>query len=167
MTIYGWNSSSLLSICLYIYRMLGWSRDGNGSGLGRVFPYSDPTRRSRLVTQTRPVYYMDFFPEPGPAPTGPRGLHGPRSAVVLQGPFCGPIKKKKKRLPNIDFLSNQTGGEKEHSRKLILFSATNRSEQSETNKTHYFLSNQQIRNPFFFHYNIFPHQKQKPDRSEQ
>ena len=127
MTIYGWNSSSLLSICLYIYRMLGWSRDGNGSGLGRVFPYSDPTRRSRLVTQTRPVYYMDFFPEPGPAPTGPRGLHGPRSAVVLQGPFWGPIKKKK-CLPNIDFLSNQTGGEKEHSRKPIIFSATNRSE---------------------------------------
>ena len=85
-----------------------------------------------------------FFPGPKPAPAGPHGLHGPRWAMVLQGPFCGPIKKK--CLPNIDFLSNQTGGEKEHLRKPIIFLATNRS------KTF-----------FFFHYNIFPHQKQKQE----
>ena len=99
-----------------------------------------------------------FLPRPGPAPARPYRLHRPHWAVVLQGPFCGPIKKKS--MPDIDFLSNQTGGEKEDSRKPIIFLATNRSEQSKTNKTHYFLSNQHIGNPFFFII-IFSHIKSK------
>ena len=56
-------------------------------------------------------------------PPAPRALLGRGTS----GPILWP-NQKKKCLPNIDFLSNQPGGEKEHSRKLIIFSATNRSE---------------------------------------
>ena len=119
-------------------------------------------------TQTR-VTGQDLQPGPSPFtkriffgtrthPYGPRRLHKSRWAVILQGPFCGPIKKI--CLPDIDLLNNQTRGEKEHSRKPIIFSATNIFEQSETNKTHYFLSNQQIGNPFFF-ITLFSHIKSK------
>ena len=66
-------------------------------------------------TRARPAS-LDPRLEPGPirkwiflrGPDPPRGLHGPRWATVLQGPFCGP--KKKKFLPDIDFLSNQQIG---------------------------------------------------------
>ena len=88
---------------------------------------------------------MDFFFRGSDPPLwAPRALW----AVVLKAYSVAQLKKKK-CLPDIDFLGNQTGGEKEHSRKPIIFSATNRSEQSETNKTHYFLSNQEIGNFFF------------------
>ena len=102
--------------------------------MGQIFPYPDSTRGPNLARLLNGFF---FFRGSDPPLRAPRALW----AVVLQGLFCGPIKKKK-CLPDIDFLGNQTGGEKEHSRKPIIFSATNRSEQSETNKTHYFLSNQ-------------------------
>ena len=128
-------------------------RNGNGLGSSRVFPYPDPTHGLRPTAQTRLIYQTDFYFR---APLG-RGT---------SGPILWPNKKK--CLPNIDFLSNQTrdflsnqiGGEKEHSRKPIIFSTSNRFEQSETNKTHYFLSNQQIGNPSFF-ITIFSHIKSK------
>ena len=72
-----------------------------------------------------------FFAGPRPAPQAPRA----RWAMVLQGPFCGP--KKKKILPDTDFLSNQTSRGKRTQENRDL-------NRSETNKNHYFLSNQQI-----------------------
>ena len=93
-------------------------------------------------TRARPAG-LDPRPEPGPiskwiflrVPDPPRGLHGPHWATVLQGPFCGP--KKKKILPDIDFLSNQTSRGKRTQENPDL-------NKSEINKDHYFLSNQQI-----------------------
>ena len=77
-----------------------------------------------------------FFPGPEPAPAGPRW------AVVLQGPFCGPIKKKKKVC------------------LILIFSATKQEGKRTLKKIYYFLSNQQIRNPSFF-IAIFSHIKSK------
>ena len=93
-------------------------------------------------TQTRPAG-MDLRPEPGPISkrisfvgpkSAPRALRA-RWAMVLQGPFCG---LKKKILPDTDFLSNQTSRGKRTQENPDL-------NRSETNKNHYFLSNQQIR----------------------
>ena len=143
-------------------------RNGNRSGSGQVF--HTRTRPASLDQRLKPgpISKRIFLRGPDPprqalrAPWAPLG-HG------TSGPILWP-NKKKKCLPNIDFLSNQTrdflsnqaGGEKEHK------------------KTHYFLSIQQIWTignqqnplfsqqptdwkPFFFHYNIFPHQKQKQE----
>ena len=84
-----------------------------------------------------------FFPRPGPVPTRPCGLHGPHWAVVLQGPFCGPIKKnvclilifsvtkqegKKNTKENPLFSQHPTDLNNWKPTKPIIFSATNRSE---------------------------------------
>ena len=130
-----------------------WSGLGMATGRVRAGFFHIRTRPAGQDPQPRPGPFTKriFFPGPGPAPAGPRGLHGPRWAVVLQGPFCGPIEKKKKSLPNIDFLGNQTGGEKNTQENLLF------SQQPTDRKTLF----------FFFHYNILPNQKQKQDRSEQ
>ena len=67
-----------------------------------------------------------FFRGPDPPRRAPRAPRAPLGRGT-SGPILWP-NQKKKCLPNIDFLSNQTGGEKEYSRKPIIFSATNRSE---------------------------------------
>ena len=91
---------------------------------------------------------QDPRPEPGPFTKRififePRGLHGPRWAVVLQGPFCGPIKKnvclilifsvtkqegKKNTKENPLFSQHPTDLNNRKPTKPIIFSATNRSE---------------------------------------
>ena len=100
-------------------------------------------------TQIQPTG-QDLLPGPGPftkriffrgtdsPPPSPVGSTGPIGPWYFR---AHSVAQKKKCLPDIDFLSNQIGGEKEHSRKPIIFSATNRLET------------------LFFHYNIFPHQK--------
>ena len=61
------------------------SRNGNGSGLGRVFPYPNPTHGAR----PGPFRVPGFFPAPGLAPVEPRlGL----------GPNSWPNQKKKKNF---------------------------------------------------------------------
>ena len=68
-------------------------------------------------------------PRPAPrAPQAPLG-HG------TSGPILWP--KKKKKLPDTDFLNNQTSRGKRTQENPDL-------NRSETNKNHYFLSNQQI-----------------------
>ena len=102
--------------------------------MGQIFPYPDSTRGPNLARLLNGFFFSG-------ARTRPCGLHGPCGLWYFRAYSVAQLKKKK-CLPDIDFLGNQTGGEKEHSRKPIIFSATNKSEQSETNKTHYFLSNQ-------------------------
>ena len=91
---------------------------------GRVqigfFSYPNP---ARLVNEF-------FFAGPRPALSGPTGPIGPwyfRAHYVAQNFF----------LPNTDFLSNQTSRRKRIQENPDL-------NKSETNKNHYFLSNQQI-----------------------
>ena len=84
-------------------------RNGNGSGSGWVFPYLDP------------AHLLNGFFSRGPdlphwAPQAPWAPLGRGTS----GPILWP-NKKKKCLPDIDFLNNQTGGEKEHLRKPIIF----------------------------------------------
>ena len=62
-----------------------------------------------------------FFSGPGPALLGPAGSMGPVGPWYFKAHSVAELKKKKKCLPNIDFLNNQTGGEKEHLRKPIIF----------------------------------------------
>ena len=64
------------------------SRNGNWSGLGRVFPYPNPTHGAR----PGPFRVPGFFLGPGPAPAGPRG---PRLEI---GPNSWPNQKKKPRF---------------------------------------------------------------------
>ena len=131
------------------------SRNGNGSG----FSISGPDLRAKTLGPD-PARLLDEFFFSGARTCPSWALRAPRASLGCgtSGPILWP-NKKKKCLPGIDFLANQTGGEKEESRKPIIFLATNRSDQSETNKTHYFLNNQQIGNPFSLQY--FPTSKVK------
>ena len=106
---------------------------GMATGRVRARFFHIRTRPAGQDPQPRPGPFTKriFFPGLGLAPVGP---HGPRWAVVLQGPFCGPIEKKKKSLPNIDFLGNQTGGEK-YTQENLLFS-----QQPTDRKTFFFFS---------------------------
>ena len=67
------------------------SRNGNGSGSGRVFSYPDPTRGARPA----PFRVPGFFPGPRPALAGARGARGPRLEI---GPNLWPNQKKKPRI---------------------------------------------------------------------
>ena len=81
------------------------------------------TRPAGQDPQPRPGPFTKriFFPGPGPAPAGaPRAPRAPLGRGT-SGPILWPNRKKKKSLPNIDFLGNQTGGEK-NTQENLLFS---------------------------------------------
>ena len=84
-----------------------------------------------------------FFPGPRPTSVGPRGLHGPRWTVVLQGPFCGPIQKKKKVC------------------LMLIFSATKQGGKKNTQANPVFSQQPTDRKTLFFFVTIFPHIKSK------
>ena len=129
-----------------------------------------------------------FFLRPEPASTRPRKLHGPHWAVVLQGPFCGPIKKKMFAISRLAFVNSLIRSPSYFSIYFVTFSRTKSlffsivlsfysfslfllllEEDEEAFwdpvglfikwRSHFFL----WRKPFVFHYNIFQHQKQKQE----
>ena len=81
-----------------------------------------------------PISKRIFFTGPRPAPPGPAGSTGPVGPRYFR---AHSVAQKKFFLPNTNFPSNQTSRGKRTQENPDL-------NISETNKNHYFLSNQQI-----------------------
>ena len=99
-------------------------RNGNGSGSGQVFPYSDPTRGPRPVAQTRPVYQTNFFSEAWTrlhqAPQAPRAPLGRGTS----GPILWPNKKKMFAISRLAFVNSVIRSPSYFSIYYVTFSRT-------------------------------------------